>query len=92
MGLREMPKTANILGKMVKRLRCHLKAMEMEMVLDSDLSFWIACLGVIAATDQEDGDFFAGMVDGMKRKLGLEGAEDGEGVLGRAVRTGRIGV
>lgn len=91
LGLREIPKTAGILGIMMKRLRLSLDMSLGELdLVEPSLLFWIAYLGSVATTGQDDKSFFEETVDIMNTKLDLHSAEDRKRVLRSVVWTERI--
>lgn len=94
MGLREMPRTAMILGKLVKRLRGNMEAAQMANkldVLDPRLLLWMGSLGVIAAKGRKDGVFFVMEVESASAELGLQSMEERSKVLKSIVWMEKVG-
>jgi hypothetical protein len=92
LGLREVPRTATILGRTVKRLRSSFEQDEHGAdVLEPSVLFWLSSLGVIAANGADDAVFFRTIVDRISKVLNIQNAEDREDVLMNVVWTRKIG-
>lgn len=92
LGLREVPRTAIVLNRMVERLRSGFEQDEHSAdILEPSLLFWLSSLGVIAANSADDAVFFRRMLDRMSKVLNVQNADDREDVLMNVVWTARIG-
>ena len=90
LGLREVPRTATVLGRMVKRLRSSFEQDEHSAdALEPGLLFWVSSLGVIAANGADDAMFFRRIVDRMSKELNIQNADDRKEVLMDVVWTRR---
>lgn len=74
LGLREMPRTAIMIQRMVKRLRSTLRAAQMMGRIDSiglNILFWMTTLGACASSDVKIKMFFQVRSEESSIRLGL---------------------
>jgi hypothetical protein len=89
LGLREMSRTATILGRVAKRLRVSWTQAGSEG-LEANLLFWISCLGTVAATRMEERAFFQGIEIEAGTTLGIKNADGRGEVLMNVVWTKQL--